>query len=83
VLLKKSAMTLVLGVSGLLAHADTVKTTTTAQIGARTLAVGQGNHVLDAVGNVLAVNPEFTTLLSLGTLFIGAAVVFSLRRPTV
>jgi hypothetical protein len=65
------------------AHASQLKSTggdIAGQPSERSFTESQGNH---AMSMVMSVNPEFRSLLAIGTLFIGAAAVFSLRRPTV
>ncbi len=64
------------------AHASQLKSTggdIRGQQSEQSFTVEEGNR---AMGMVMSVNPEFRSLLAIGTLFIGAAAVFSLRRPT-
>jgi hypothetical protein len=64
------------------AHASQLKSTgddISGQRSEQSFTAEQGNR---AMGMVMSVNPEFRSLLAIGTLFIGAAAVFSLRRPT-
>lgn len=50
--------------------------------GSRSLAAGQETRLLGTAEGVVSENPEFATLLCLGTIFVGSAALFSVRRPT-
>jgi hypothetical protein len=62
-----------------LSHASVSKASAA---GSRTLAAGQEMHLLGAAEGVISDKPEFATLLCLGTIFVGSAALFSVRRPT-